>query len=132
MRRSPLALLWIALFGCNPTPAPQGPEAAPLPTPPPAASAAPSASTSAAAPSTSSAPPPDASRDERIRQRFGERCRLERACGELWGVDCDAAVDGPYYYVKRDTLEVVSKCGGFCMGGRCTNCPPREWKCPTY
>lgn len=53
-------------------------------------------------------------------------------CGDLWGIDCEAAVDGPYDYVKADTLEIVSRCGGYCMGGRCTNCPPREWKCPTY
>jgi hypothetical protein len=132
MRRSPLVLSWIALFGCDSTPAPQGPEAAPLPAPPPAASTAPTTSAGSAAAPASSSPPADASRDARIRQRFGERCRLERACGELWGIDCEAAVDGPYYYVKPSTLEIVSRCGGFCMGGRCTNCPPREWKCATY
>ncbi len=89
----------------------------------------------AAAPSTSASPEkpsPDAARDDKIRQRFGDRCRLERACGGLWGIDCDAAVDGPYYYVKPDSLEVVSRCGGYCMGGRCTNCPPKEWSCSTY
>jgi len=77
-------------------------------------------------------PTPDAARDERIQQRFGDHCRLERTCGALWGIDCEAAVDGPYYYVKPDTLEVVSRCGGYCMGGRCTNCPPKEWNCATY
>lgn len=69
---------------------------------------------------------------DRIRSTFGERCRFERACGEHIGVDCDAAVDGPYYYVRRESLEVVSRCGGHCMSGTCTDCPPRGWTCATY
>ena len=81
-------------------------------------------------------PPPDAERDKAIHERFGSRCRLERTCGPLWGIDCDAAVDGPYEYVKlyKDHLEVITTCGGACMGGRCTNCPPKKegWTCPTY
>jgi hypothetical protein len=68
----------------------------------------------------------------RIQRDFGERCRYERSCGELVGVDCDSAVDGPYYYVHRETLAVVSTCGGACMSGSCTNCPPSVWTCPTY
>jgi len=69
---------------------------------------------------------------ERIKEKFGENCRFERACGDLIGIDCDSAVDGPYHYVRRDSLEVVSRCGGACMGGGCTDCPPKEWTCPTY
>lgn len=68
----------------------------------------------------------------RVKDRFGARCTAMHACGDLWGIDCDAAVDGPYYYVRAQTLEVVAKCGGYCMGGRCTNCPPKEWTCATY
>ena len=68
---------------------------------------------------------------ERIKRTFGDNCRYERACGELIGVDCDAAVDGPYYYVHRESLAVVSTCGGACMRG-CTNCPPSTWSCATY
>jgi len=68
----------------------------------------------------------------RIKKTFGESCRLERICGDLLGIDCKAAVDGPYYYVKPGSLEKVSTCGGACMGGRCTNCPPAEWDCDTY
>lgn len=75
--------------------------------------------------------PPDPELAARIKERFGERCRYERACGELVGVDCDAAVDGPYYYVTRADLKTVSTCGGACMG-RCTDCPPKAWTCPTY
>ena len=76
--------------------------------------------------------PPDPELAARIKERFGERCRYERACGELVGVDCDAAADGPYYYVTRADLKTVSTCGGACMGGRCTDCPPKAWTCPTY
>jgi len=67
----------------------------------------------------------------RVQQRFGQTCRPERACGGLLGVDCDAAVDGPYYYVRQSDLAVVSTCGGACMNG-CTDCPPRAWTCATY
>lgn len=68
----------------------------------------------------------------KIREQFGERCSYERACGELIGVDCQSAVDGPYYYVRRDSLEVVSRCGGYCRGNPCTECPPKGWTCATY
>ena len=68
----------------------------------------------------------------RVRERFGEGCRLEHVCGDLAGVDCGAAVDGPYYSVRRRDLERVAGCGGLCMSGKCTNCPPPEWTCPTY
>ena len=81
-------------------------------------------------------PAPDAQRDDAIKKRFGEQCRLERTCGPLWGIDCQAAVDGPYFYarVKPTQLESITTCGGACMGGRCTNCPPKNegWTCPTY
>lgn len=81
-------------------------------------------------------PSPDAERDESIKLRFGRQCRLERTCGPLWGIDCESAVDGPYdyYRVHKDRLEELAMCGGACMSGRCTNCPPKAqgWTCPTY
>ena len=81
-------------------------------------------------------PPPDAERDRAIRAAYGERCRLERTCGPLWGVDCEAAVDGPYHYLRprTDHVEELATCGGACMGGRCTDCPPvkQGWTCATY
>lgn len=81
-------------------------------------------------------PTPDAERDQAIRNRFGQRCRLERTCGSLWGVDCDAATDGPYYYVRPtvDAFVEITVCGGACMGGRCKNCPPKNegWTCAVY
>ena len=59
-------------------------------------------------------------------------CHIERTCGELVGVDCDSAIDGPYYYVNSKSNAIVGYCGGYCMGGDCTNCPPKEWTCKTY
>jgi hypothetical protein len=67
----------------------------------------------------------------RVSSRF-PGCRLERECGALLGVDCHSAVDGPYWYVRKADLTVVAACGGFCMEGQCTNCPPKEWTCQTY
>lgn len=138
-RSQVLLLLPIVLSACpEKTSEPQAIVVAPTTSAPPAgleASAAPSA-----APSSSAKPPPtptgaasiDAATAAKIQSKFGSKCVFERACGGLWGIDCDAAVDGPYYYVKATTLEKVSDCGGFCMGGRCTNCPPKEWTCATY
>jgi hypothetical protein len=68
---------------------------------------------------------------DKIRSAFGDGCRFERACGGLVGVDCNSAADGPYYYVREGSLEVVSTCGGACRAG-CTECPPKAWDCPTY
>lgn len=76
-------------------------------------------------------PPVSAELAAEIKRTFGESCRYERSCGDMIGVDCNAAADGPYYYVRRDTLAVVSTCGGACMRG-CTDCPPKAWTCPTY
>ena len=67
----------------------------------------------------------------RVARRF-PGCRLERRCQALLGVDCDSAVDGVYLYVREADLEVVATCGGACMSGACTDCPPHAWTCPTY
>ena len=83
-------------------------------------------------PPTPAQPPQDPALAARVREKFGERCKLERSCGELLGVDCGAAVDGPYSYVQRADLKTVATCGGACMTGRCTDCPPKAWTCPTY
>ena len=63
---------------------------------------------------------------------YGPNCRIESTCGNIVGVDCGSAADGPYYYVDKDSGETISRCGGYCMDGTCTNCPPKEWTCPTY
>lgn len=81
-------------------------------------------------------PPEDAQRDAAIREVFGRDCQLERQCGPLWGINCRAEVDGPYYYVRPrpERLEEIATCGGACRGGQCTNCPPKKqgWTCPVY
>lgn len=62
-------------------------------------------------------------------------CVVDETCGNLVGVDCGSAVDGPYYYLEKDTSRIVETCGGACMGGPkpdqdvCVECPPREWNC---
>ena len=76
----------------------------------------------------------DPALDARIKEKHGQSCRFARACGDdLIGVDCNAAADGPYHYVRRADLEIIASCGGACMAGGCTNCPPKEWTCgPDY
>jgi|SRR3990167_4325371 len=63
---------------------------------------------------------------------IGGNCSIERTCDELVGVDCGSAYDGPYFYVEKVTGKIISRCGGYCMTGKCKNCPPKEWKCDTY
>lgn len=82
-------------------------------------------------PSSSAPVSPEEARVAAIKARFGNSCRLARECAGMWGIDCDAAVDGPFYYVEAQTLKVVAQCGGYCVGGRCTECPPRTWTCAT-
>jgi len=59
-------------------------------------------------------------------------CRLERVCGTVAGVDCDAAADGPYYYYDMTDWRSLATCGGACMAGRCVDCPPKEFRCAPY
>ena len=129
---APVVLVLVVAYGCRASSTPSL-VIAPLATSPASAeptTSAPPAATSAPAPATSAAP--TAALAAKITSTFGDSCHFERACGKLLGIDCDAAADGPYYYVKADTLEKVASCGGYCMGGRCTNCPPKEWTCATY
>lgn len=56
-------------------------------------------------------------------------CVVKQECGDLVGVDCDSAADGPFYYVNKKTEEILAFCGGYCMGGQCEDCPPKEWTC---
>lgn len=146
MSRSGLALL-LALVACSappPSAAPARTEAAaPKPADEPAAPAARDDDGKDdggfADPKLGEEPPPqprpepidDPALTTRVQERFGERCRPERTCGELLGIDCGAAVDGPYYYVQKTDLKQISTCGGACMRG-CTDCPPKAWTCPTY
>ena len=117
------------------------PSSAPSSTPPPARPATPTEDEHPgfADPKTVDTPPPappqvpvDAALAARITRKFGELCKHERSCGDLLGIDCQSAADGPYYYAQRSDLKTVATCGGACMSGSCTDCPPKAWTCPTY
>jgi len=59
-------------------------------------------------------------------------CEIVDYCGFMVAVDCGAAVDGPLYYVDKDSGEILEYCGGFCerIGEEyCRECPPKEWNC---
>lgn len=98
----------------------------------PAQPAEPEPETKAEAKTEAEFPKADPELEARIKKTFGDNCRLERKCKDMLGIDCQAATDGPYYYVVPETLEKISTCGGACMGGKCTNCPPKEWTCAVY
>ncbi len=73
---------------------------------------------------------------EVVRKTFGERCKVVKQCGDLSYIDCDSMVDGPAYYVRTATLDVVMNCGGYCMAPKedmkdknCSQCPPEQWTC---
>jgi hypothetical protein len=59
---------------------------------------------------------------------FGFDCKTDKVCGDIIGIDCNSAADGDYLYIDKNTKEIISYCGGYCMTG-CTNCPPEEWDC---
>lgn len=147
MRPSAALVSLVLLVACTPadnttapTSAPATPPASTLPPAEPAEPAEPDEDHGGFAdprvvdppPPAPAQPPPDPALAARVQDKFGERCKLERSCGELLGVDCGAAVDGPYYYVQKSDLKTVATCGGACMGGRCTDCPPKAWTCATY
>ena len=142
MRRATLTLL-LALSACTAPPPSAAPAAEPAPEPAETPAEAPAADEQAAgfadpkhiepgAPDAPPKTPADPELERRVKEKFGDTCRLERSCGDLLGVDCKAAVDGPYYYAQRDDLKTVATCGGACMSGRCVDCPPKAWTCPTY
>jgi hypothetical protein len=124
MRRTVAFVVTVAALGCG---APSAPVSSSVPARVAARADVAARAASSAAPSASATP--GEARDAAIKKRFGTSCRLARECQGLWGIDCDAALDGPYYYVEAQTLDVVARCGGYCDGARCTNCPPRTWTC---
>lgn len=69
-------------------------------------------------------------------KNLGPNCNFAGSCGNLVGINCKAEVDGPFYYVNKNTGKIVEYCGGYCMGGNhlkyCRHCPPKEWTCKTY
>jgi hypothetical protein len=66
-------------------------------------------------------------------KKFGRDCEYAGECGNIIVVNCHAEVDGPLFYVDKETEEIIEYCGGYCMGGTsgiyCRNCPPKNWDC---
>jgi hypothetical protein len=55
-------------------------------------------------------------------------CKVADSCGDLIYIDCNAAADGPAFYIDRKAAQLLSTCGGACMAG-CKDCPPSAWTC---
>jgi hypothetical protein len=125
MNRRVAAFATFVALGCG------APSTPPSSTHPHAAASADEVAHAAPSAAPSASATPEETRAAAIKGRFGTSCRLTRECAGLWGIDCDAAIDGPYYYVEAQTLKVVARCGGYCDGATCTNCPPRTWTCAT-
>jgi len=63
-------------------------------------------------------------------------CKLLSLCKNLAAVNCQAEVDGPFYYIDFRQDSLVMCCGGCCdtsmenlKGTNCSQCPPKEWTC---
>lgn len=70
--------------------------------------------------------------ESKIKETFGENCVVQEKCGDMMYVDCNSAADGPAYYVRKGTLEILAKAGGFCMMANSCSGPPTEWtQCTT-
>lgn len=67
-----------------------------------------------------------------LAKKFGLSCNYAGVCNNLMKISCRPGTDGPIYYVKKDSQEIIEYCGGYCMvlkEGYCQNCPPKEWTC---
>lgn len=65
-------------------------------------------------------------------ESLADSCVLSLVCGDQAGIDCDSAVDGPYYYVDADDGDILGRCGGYCNRTDpeyCDHCPPDDWSC---
>jgi len=67
-------------------------------------------------------------------KKYGRACEYSGQCGDIVAINCRAEVDGPFYYVNKNSGEIIEYCGGYCMGGDptgkyCKNCPPKDWNC---
>lgn len=71
---------------------------------------------------------PEISPTETVRpfnpKKYGDVCRVDIQCQGIAGVDCNQAVDGPYYYVDMRSEEILARCGGALMapGGTVEKC----------
>lgn len=67
-------------------------------------------------------------------KKYGAGCEYAGQCGNIVAINCRAEVDGPFYYIDKQTGGIVEYCGGYCMGddptGKyCQHCPPEGWSC---
>lgn len=60
-----------------------------------------------------------------IKRKFGDNCKITDSCADMVYVDCNAAADGPAYFLDKN-LETIGTSGGFCMSGQCSGAPA-EW-----
>lgn len=63
--------------------------------------------------------------EAQVKIKYGSDCKIVRTCGDMMYVDCNAAADGPAYYLDGN-LDVIGTSGGLCMGGHCSGAP-KEW-----
>jgi len=60
-------------------------------------------------------------------------CKIVGACNNIIAVNCKAEVDGPLFYVEKNSGDIVGYCGGYCLSplesGYCKHCPPENWTC---
>jgi hypothetical protein len=61
----------------------------------------------------------------KIKEKFGQECKITDHCDDMIFVDCNSPADGPAYYLDKD-LNVIGESGGLCMGGHCSGAP-KEW-----
>lgn len=71
----------------------------------------------------------------RVKGKFTTWCKVAGECGDLAYITCAPKKEGNAYYVKSETLEIIMRCGAYCIGKteksektRCGECPPAEWK----
>ena len=62
---------------------------------------------------------------------YGPLCgEISGICNGIVAINCQAEVDGPFYYVDGRTGDIISTCGGECLFGSCEGmCPPPAWTC---
>ena len=70
---------------------------------------------------------------ENAKMTFSNNCKLVGTCIDISVIDCEAATDGPLYYINHKKNALIQCCGGCCdttkrEGNQCSECPPRKWK----
>ncbi|MAH05937.1 MAG: hypothetical protein CL561_10300 [Alphaproteobacteria bacterium] len=61
----------------------------------------------------------------KIKKAYGKACKITERCDDMVYVDCNAAADGPAYYLDKD-LKIIGTSGGLCMMG--CSAAPEAWQ----